>query len=487
MKIKRIILLVSFLAGTILFMVWHSYQLFKDDKLNQHLQYARMYTRIVLSFRKVYTDETIRLTGKHNLHDFSAVKDENLIPLPITITKNIMILLSENHKGSAEIISPYDFSGEDKKIYFFKDRFSKEAWEYFSKNQGDEYYEIESGDDGDLFRYASPDRMSGSCIQCHNQLAAGRTQWNESDLAGLIEYRIPLYGKASGENSEIFLTLIFYMMLAFTSLLIILFFMSREYFRTKDLEHIVQTRTEELVLAKEEAEKANHAKSEFLSRMSHELRTPLNAILGFSQIMITESPSSEINEYSRQILSSGKHLLELINEILELSKIEIGKVDLEMVPVVVEDTIENCINMIFPFADTHGIHLINQTDPREKNIALADKKRLRQILLNLISNAIKYSKEKGTVTIQSEKLENGKIRISIADSGSGLDEEMKHKIFQPFERGKASNSSIQGTGIGLTISRELIHKMGGSIGFESQENIGSVFWIELNSDSVNAS
>ncbi len=233
--------------------------------------------------------------------------------------------------------------------------------------------------------------------------------------------------------------------------------------------------------AKSAAEKANLAKSDFLSSMSHELRSPLNAILGFAQLMESDSPLPTPTQKANidQILQAGWYLLELINEILDLSLIESGKLLLSLEPMSLHEVLLDCQAMIEPQGQKRGIKL---TFPQFDIswFVNADRTRLKQVLINLLSNAIKYNRVGGTVEVTCSANTAERIRISVRDTGEGLSPEKLAQLFQPFKRLGQEASAEEGTGIGLVVSKRLVELMGGEIGAESTVGVGSVFWIELN-------
>jgi PAS domain S-box-containing protein len=251
------------------------------------------------------------------------------------------------------------------------------------------------------------------------------------------------------------------------------------------LERVMQGNNLELRIAKSVAEKANLAKSDFLSRMSHELRTPLNAILGFAQLLQagTPAPTNAQDEKLNQVTKAGWYLLELINEILDLAVIESGKLSLSQESVSLTDVMHECRAMIEAQAEKHDVQL-NFIQFDRNWFAHADRTRVKQVLINLLSNAIKYNRKRGTVEVECTASTPERVRISIKDSGKGLSPENLEQLFEPFNRLGQENGTEEGTGMGLVVAKQLVELMGGSIGVKSTAGVGSEFWIELLRDEA---
>ncbi len=245
-------------------------------------------------------------------------------------------------------------------------------------------------------------------------------------------------------------------------------------------QQALRDRGVELESAKSVAEKANLAKSDFLSSMSHELRTPLNAILGFAQLLETGAPPPTPTQKRNieQILKGGWYLLELVNEILDLALIEAGRVTLSGEPVSLLEVMLECRAMIEPMAQKRGIGMTFLRFDLPCHVK-ADRTRFKQVLINLLVNAIKYNRPGGTVTVECDPSPPDALRISVRDTGVGLSPEQMMQLFQPFNRIGMEASKEEGTGIGLMVTKRLIELMGGTIGVESEIGVGSVFWIEL--------
>ncbi|HEB26414.1 MAG TPA: GAF domain-containing protein [Porticoccus sp.] len=246
----------------------------------------------------------------------------------------------------------------------------------------------------------------------------------------------------------------------------------------------IQRKREEQALraAKHLAENASRAKSQFLSSMSHELRTPLNAIIGFGQLLKIKGSNisnEEAQGYIKEIMWAGYHLLDLINEVLDLSRIEAGHLDLQIESIPLNQVLTECLTQVdASLADQHNITLVNHIDDPGLTI-LADSRRIRQIFINLLSNAVKYNNEGGSVAIKTEPAGEDRLRIVITDTGIGIATADIDRLFDPFERLSSRYGHIEGTGVGLTVTKKLVEAMGGNIGVNSIVDQGSSFWVEF--------
>jgi signal transduction histidine kinase/ActR/RegA family two-component response regulator len=248
----------------------------------------------------------------------------------------------------------------------------------------------------------------------------------------------------------------------------------------REQQHALQETNQELETARATADKANRAKSEFLSSMSHELRTPLNAVLGFAQLLASDKPPPTVSQQRSldQILKGGWYLLQLINEILDLAMIESGKVMMSQESMGLSEVLKDCQAMMEPQARKRGIDM-RFTSLEQPFFVHADRTRLKQVMINLLSNAIKYNRSGGSVTVSASAASKGMVHIRVADSGAGLSQEQVEQLFQPFNRLGREHGTEEGTGIGLVVTKQLVELMGGSIGVESEPDVGTTFWIEL--------
>ncbi len=248
-----------------------------------------------------------------------------------------------------------------------------------------------------------------------------------------------------------------------------------------NLEQRVVERTQALRLATEQANSANQAKSDFLSRMSHELRTPMNAILGYSQLLAVDSREPLNGEQSSmvdEISKAGHHLLELINEVLDLSSIEAGKVQMQISELELADVIHDCMTLVTPLAEQKNIRIKDLTGNDTYKV-IADRTRLKQVILNLMSNAVKYNNIGGSITLQCSRADNNMLNIDITDTGPGMTTEQLELLFQPFQRITQTTRQEEGSGLGLMLSRQLIEMMDGTIRVDSKPGQGSTFRVSI--------
>jgi signal transduction histidine kinase/ActR/RegA family two-component response regulator len=235
----------------------------------------------------------------------------------------------------------------------------------------------------------------------------------------------------------------------------------------------------ELQSARETAEEANATKNEFLSRMSHELRTPLNAVLGFAQLLELDDLGDDQQEAVGHILKGGHHLLSLIDEVLDISRIEAGRLDLSPEAVLVANLLSDALDLVRPIATERSVHLLGEGAASCDSYVFADRQRLLQVMLNLLANAVKYNRTGGSVAVSCEQPDPGRVRINVTDTGPGIRPEHLDALFTPFERLGAEQTTVEGTGIGLALSRRLAEAMGGILDVASVPGQGSTFWVEL--------
>jgi PAS domain S-box-containing protein len=242
-----------------------------------------------------------------------------------------------------------------------------------------------------------------------------------------------------------------------------------------------QASQQALLAAKDEAERANRAKSRFMSLMSHELRTPMNAILGFGQLLLSDPRhplTPEQRRHAEEILVGGRHLLRLINDVLDLGRIETGRLAMALQPVALQPLAEECLALMAPLAQARPVRLLLPEPGSLQCHVHADPLRLKQVLLNLLSNAIKYNRRDGDVTLRCVP-QPGQVELRISDTGIGITPDQGQRLFVAFERLGAGQSNVEGSGIGLALSRQLMRAMGGEIGAESELDVGSTFWVRL--------
>jgi signal transduction histidine kinase len=235
----------------------------------------------------------------------------------------------------------------------------------------------------------------------------------------------------------------------------------------------------DLEQTKRAAEAANRAKSDFLSRMSHELRTPLNAILGFGQLLEMGAPTPRQRQQLEQILKGGRHLVEVINEVLDLARIEAGRLHLSLEPVALRQACAEVCDLVRPLAEKHAIRVESACARAGEVYVLADNQRLKQVLLNLLANGVKYNRASGAVSLSWEELPEGRVRLAVRDTGPGIAPEKQERLFNPFDRLGAEMTTVEGTGLGLVLSKRLTEAMGGTLDLASTVGGGTTVFVDL--------
>ena len=248
--------------------------------------------------------------------------------------------------------------------------------------------------------------------------------------------------------------------------------------RMAAMEHEILQRAGEIQAANVRLQRADDAKTEFLSRISHELRTPLTAMLGFSELLGRSKLDDQQREWATIVDKSGKHLLALLNDVLDIARIEEGELAISLEPIPLARLVDDGLAMARPIADARGIPLRSELNEAEERYVLADHQRARQILINLLSNAVKYNRPNGTVTVRAVTVEDD-VRVEVVDTGRGLSQDEQDRLFVPFERLDAARAGIEGTGLGLALSRQLVERMGGRLQLESVPGVGSTFSFSL--------
>jgi signal transduction histidine kinase/CheY-like chemotaxis protein len=251
--------------------------------------------------------------------------------------------------------------------------------------------------------------------------------------------------------------------------------------RGGELEIELYQRAQELQRLNRELIAVNSGRSEFLSRVSHELRTPMTVILGYSELLSLDAGLDEaLQPWVAQVTKAGNHLLSLIDDILDISRIEAGSLKMSLEPVSIGAVIRDAADLVRPLGIDNEVTLeVLATTPSEARHVVADQQRLKQVILNLLSNAIKYNRRRGRVSVMVIEAAKGRLRVIVSDTGAGLTEAQMDRLFVPFERLNAASAGIQGTGLGLALSRQLTEAMGGSMGVSSEVGVGTSFWIEL--------
>jgi len=479
-------LMVYALVGTglILFQVK---RVASEIRYSTALEAAKSYSAAVTAIRGYYSNNVVpraKEAGTLVTHDYHG--HGGAIPLPATLTIELGEQISQRSEGArfrlySNFPFPWRTDGSP------RDSFESEALAAIVGSGADQFVRVESRGDQVTLRYADAVRMGQSCVECHNARAdSPKKDWKVGDVRGVQSVQIPLLSLAAIAIAQDPLVYAFLVagvlggLLLFGALLQRLQGLHR---RESQMLSAAERRNRELAKAIATAEAANRAKSEFLANMSHELRTPLNAIIGFSDVISGERygalENAKYKTYAADINASGRHLLEIINDILDLAKIESGNLELNETAVAIQDLIGETLRIVGERAQARNLIVESSVEPRGARIH-ADQRALRQILLNLLSNAIKFSQPGGRISVSAEIGAAGQTIFAIEDTGIGMKPEEIPVAMSPFEQiADVLHRQHGGTGLGLPLTKSLVELHGGSLEIVSEPGVGTTVYVRF--------
>ncbi len=461
---------------------------------------AQRYLEALSEFRTLYTSEVVQTAKKHGLtitHDYKNVA--NAIPLPATFSMKLGERIGQHQSGAKTFLySPFPFpwrSAENKVI--FNNSFASDAWLALSKQPDQPYYSFENYEGQPAIRFAVADKMREACISCHNNHPqTPKNDWQVGDVRGILEVILPISGAQVKSQTQLKATFtVLGLMAALLGIMLWSFFsrlqrdstlmLANNKELTEQKDEIEQQKQDiegvNLKLKQHSAdlEQANSAKSEFLACMSHEIRTPMNGVLGMLDLLQKTPLNNDQQHKTSLAQTSASSLLTIINDILDYSKIEAGKLELEFLDFNIATLLSECTQLMALKAEEKGLELILDMSNVKQHIVNGDPGRLKQILINLVSNAIKFT-AKGDIVVRAslQPAHNNEMILtcSITDTGIGIPKEKQSSLFEMFTQVDASTTRhYGGTGLGLSICKNLCLQMGGNISVHSQVNQGSCF------------